>query len=203
MESQPSNPQVDEHSVKIDDDLVAQHCVRKLIEHIGEDCKREGLKDTPKRVVKSYKELFAGYSMDPAKVLSTTFTEPGADEIVICRGIEMYSTCEHHLQPFFGKASVGYIPSEGKVVGLSKLARVVEVFSRRLQNQERITKQVAEAIWEHLKPLAVGVVIEAEHFCMRARGVNKQNSVMVTSCMMGVFREDRGARSEFLRLIGK
>jgi GTP cyclohydrolase IA len=185
------------------DDLAGESAIIKILDLLGEDRNRDGLLDTPSRVVKSWKELFAGYKMDPKEILSRQFEEAKADEIIILKNIEMYSTCEHHMLPFFGKASVGYIPGNGKVVGLSKLARVVECFARRLQNQERITRQVAEAIAETLQARAVGVVIEADHFCMRARGVGKQNSVMVTSCMLGRFREDPDARSEFLRLIGR
>ena len=175
--------------------------VRGLIENIGDDPTREGLLDTPARVVKSYAELFGGYKMDPTAILSRQFHEEGSDEMVICRDIEMYSTCEHHMLPFFGRASVGYVPKAGKIVGLSKLARVVDCFSRRLQNQERITRQVADAIHQALDPVGVAVVIEAEHFCMRARGVAKQNSFMVTSAMLGIFRDDASARAEFMRLI--
>lgn len=185
------------------EELIATHSVRQILKYLGEDDKREGLRDTPKRVVKSYKELFSGYGIDPLSVLKTQFTEQGCDQIVICKDIELYSTCEHHMLPFFGKASIGYLPNKGRIVGLSKLARVVEVYSRRLQNQERITSQVAHAIKLALNARAVGVVIEAEHFCMRARGVNKQNSSMVTSCMLGKFKTSPLARGEFLGLIGK
>lgn len=188
------NAQVDGHSM-------SEALIGSIITLIGDDPSREGLLDTPKRVLKSFDSLFSGYKINPLSVLQTQFSEKDADGLVICKNIEMYSTCEHHLLPFFGKASVGYIPRDGRIVGLSKLARVIEVFSRRLQNQERITNQVAQAIQDALGPIGVGVVIEAEHFCMRARGVNKQNSSMVTSAMLGVFRTDAAARGEFLRLI--
>lgn len=181
--------------------MSAENIIKEMLTHLGEDQSREGLLDTPKRVVKSWKELFSGYSKDYKKELGTIFNEPGADSIVICKDIEMYSTCEHHMLPFFGKCTIGYIPKDGRIVGLSKLARVTEVFSRRLQNQERITQQIANAILEVIDPVAVGVIIKAEHFCMRARGVNKQNSHMVTSVMLGAFRDDVSARAEFLRLI--
>lgn len=177
--------------------------IRTLLEVIGDDPTREGLLDTPKRVLKSYTSLFSGYAIDPQSVLTTQFNEEGSEGIIICKDIEMYSTCEHHMLPFFGKASVGYIPKDGRIVGLSKLARIVEVYARRLQNQERITLQVTHAIQKALDPLAVGVVIEAEHFCMRARGVNKQNSKMITSSVLGLFKTDQSARDEFLRLIGR
>lgn len=201
MENKPTNPQV--HAREMIKEKISHALVYGMLGQIGEDPQREGLVDTPKRVVKSWNELFAGYKMDAGKVLGTVFNEQGSNELVICKDIEFFSTCEHHMLPFFGRAHVGYIPAEGKIVGLSKLARVVEVYSRRLQNQERITKQVADAIMTHLKPVGAAVVIEAEHFCMRARGVNKQNSKMVTSCMLGVFMDDKSARTEFLRLIGK
>jgi GTP cyclohydrolase IA len=182
-------------------DTEIESSISRILEYIGEDPHREGLIATPKRVVKSWSHLFSGYAVDPQMVLKTQFTEAGADEVIICKNIEMYSTCEHHMLPFYGKASVGYIPRDGRIVGLSKLARIVEVFSRRLQNQERITRQVAEAIQQALNPVGVAVVIEADHFCMRARGVEKQNSKMVTSCMLGAFRDEPEARAEFLRLI--
>jgi GTP cyclohydrolase I len=180
-----------------------EHLITELIGVIGDNPMREGLVETPKRVIKSYKELFAGYAMEPSKILSTQFHETGSDEIIVCKDIEMFSTCEHHMLPFFGRASVGYIPRDGIIVGLSKLARIVECFSRRLQNQERITSQIADSIDIMLNPIAVGVVVEAEHFCMRARGVSKQNSKMVTSKMKGQFRDSPEARSEFLRLCGR
>lgn len=183
--------------------MIEDH-IRAILDHIepSEGGVREGLIKTPERVIKSWEELFSGYEKDPAEVLGTVFHEPGCDGLVVCKDIELYSTCEHHLLPFFGKASIGYFPKDGRIVGLSKLARIVEVFSRRLQNQERITQQIAQAIDEHLRPLGVAVVIEAEHFCMRSRGVNKQRSSMVTSHFLGTFKESREAREEFLQLVG-
>jgi len=182
-------------------DKSGERIIVQLLEYLKEDPKRQGLVETPRRVLKSFEHLFSGYNQDPKSVLKTQFDENGADGIVVCKGIEMYSTCEHHMLPFFGTASVGYIPRNGRIVGLSKLARITEVFSRRLQNQERLTRQIAQAIQDSLSPLAVGVVISAEHFCMRARGIQKQNSMMVTSHMLGTFREDALARQEFMRMV--
>jgi GTP cyclohydrolase I len=179
------------HKQLVEDQLVA----------IGEDTKREGLIDTPKRVVKMWDEIYAGYKMDPGKIL-TTFAADGYDQMVILKDIELYSMCEHHMLPFFGKAHVAYIPDpEGKIVGISKLARLVDIFAKRLQIQERIGQQVTSALNEYLKPLGAACVIEATHMCMRMRGVAKQNSEMVTSSMQGVFLTDPSVRSEFLRLI--
>lgn len=178
----------------------AEQHIQELLKHIGEDVEREGLQDTPRRVIKSYKELFSGYNKEVKDVL-TVFDSEEYDEMVVLKDIEFYSFCEHHMLPFFGKAHVAYIPN-GKIVGLSKLARIVEIYARRLQNQERLTKQVANAIEEHLQPLGVAVVFEGEHFCMKARGVNKQHSVMKTACLTGVFRDDsNNARNEFYQLI--
>lgn len=177
----------------------AQRLVRELIIHIGDDPDREGLKDTPKRVIKSYKEFFAGYSMNAEKILGTTFEKGKYDQMIVCRNIELYSTCEHHMVPFFGTAHVGYIPGD-RVVGLSKLARVVDVFARRLQIQEQLTEQVAETIDKVLAPRGVMVVIAAKHMCMCARGVGKQKSSMVTSAIRGVFK-DAQVRAEFFNLV--
>ncbi len=179
---------------------IIEQAISGILLAIGEDPNREGLIDTPKRVRKSYDRLFGGYKQDPVKILGTTFEGEGYDEIVLLDHIEMYSTCEHHAQPFFGHAHVAYIPDQ-KVVGLSKLARLVECFSRRLQIQERLTSQIAEAMDIILKPKAVAVIIQAKHFCMIARGVEKQNSVMTTSCMKGLFKTDDKARAELLQLI--
>jgi len=176
-----------------------EHLVRQMIFEIGDDAHREGVEDTPKRVVKSWKELYAGYRMDPAAVLGTVFDAGDYSQIVICKDIEFFSTCEHHMLPFFGKVSIGYFP-EKKVVGLSKLARLVEVFSRRLQIQEQMTQQIADTLMTVLQPRGVMVVAEAKHFCMVARGVGKQNSTMVTSAIRGCF-EDLGKRSEFMGLM--
>lgn len=174
--------------------------VRRLIEFIGDDPNREGLVETPDRVVRSYSELFGGYHTNPEEVLKI-FEDDSCDEMVIVRDIEMYSTCEHHMLPFFGKAHIAYIP-DGRVVGVSKLVRLFEVFSRRLQIQERLCEQVTKALDEYLKPKGSACVIEAKHLCMTGRGVNKQHSVMVTSSLTGAFREkDNPARHEFLSMI--
>lgn len=182
-------------------EMPAEDAVVRMIEAIGDDPTREGLLQTPKRVVKSWKELFSGYSKNAADILSVTFEDgvKDCDELVICSDIEFYSTCEHHMLPIIGKMHIGYIPDK-KVVGLSKLARLGDMFARRLQIQEKMTKQIADALMEHLKPKGVAVVITAKHFCMCARGVNKQNSWMTTSSMQGVLREKPEARAEFLRL---
>ena len=172
--------------------------VHKQLQYIGEDTTREGLLETPKRVIASWEKLYGGYSENPASVLKT-FKDDTCDEMVILKDIEFYSTCEHHLLPFFGKAHIAYIPN-GKVVGISKLARLLEIFSRRLQIQERIGQQVTSALMTELEPLGCACVIEAQHFCMRARGVEKQNSIMITSSLEGVFRETQ-ARQEFLQFI--
>jgi GTP cyclohydrolase I len=166
---------------------------------IGEDPSREGLLDTPRRVVKSWKELFAGYSQNPADVL-TVFEAEGADQIVILKNIELYSMCEHHMLPFFGIAHVAYLPNE-KVIGISKLARLVDIYARRLQIQERIGEQVTTALMEHLKPKAAACIIEAAHMCMRMRGVGKQESIMVTSSMKGAFLTDNALRNELLTFL--
>ena len=175
--------------------------VENLLLFTGDDPKREGLLDTPRRVTETFKEIYRGYKQDP-KELITVFDSEGYDEMVILRDIEFYSTCEHHLIPFFGKASIAYIPGK-KIIGISKLARILDVYARRLQNQERLTQQVANCIEELLKPKGVGVVIEAAHLCMRSRGVQKQNSVMITSCLKGAFQENHHTRDEFLKLVKK
>ena len=177
----------------------AESLIVRQLEYIGEDPNREGLKDTPERVVRSWNELYAGYSADIDSVFKT-FTEGTCDEMVLLKNIEFYSTCEHHILPFFGKIHIGYIP-KGKVIGISKLARLTEIFARRLQIQERLVKQIADELVTHLSPEGVMVVCEAQHFCMTARGVQKQNSVMVTSAIRGVFKKDMKAREEFLALI--
>ena len=199
MASKSSNSQVAQHSLNQKQRTEAESCIYDIIRYIGDNPAREGVRDTPARVVKSWKELFAGYNMDYKKVLGTTFEGSGYDQMVICKEIEMYSTCEHHMIPFVGKVHIAYVPSK-RVVGLSKLARVVEVFSRRLQIQEKLTQQIADAINEVLKPKGVMVVIESKHFCMCARGVQKQNSSMITSAIHGVF-EEACTRNEFFSLI--
>lgn len=176
-----------------------EELVSKLISELGEDVSREGLKKTPERVAKSYSDLFSGYGKDPADFL-TVFDDEKYDEMIVVKDIEFYSFCEHHMLPFYGKAHIGYIPN-GKIVGLSKIPRIVDIFSRRLQNQERITQQVASCIMELLEPKGVGVILEAKHFCMMARGVEKQNSLVRTSAMKGLFKEKDNTRAEFLELI--
>ena len=176
-----------------------EELIKQLLTEIGEDTNREGLKKTPERVAKSYKDLFSGYGKNPNDIL-TVFDDEKYDEMIVVKDIEFYSHCEHHMLPFFGKAHIGYIPN-GKIVGLSKLPRIVDIFSRRLQNQERITQQVASCIMELLEPKGVGVVLEAKHFCMMARGVEKQNSLVRTSAMKGLFKERDNTRAEFLELI--
>lgn len=178
----------------------AEKAVKVILEYLEGDPDREGLEETPKRVIDSFDEIFAGYQMDPAEVLSSTFNGEGYDGIVLLRDIEFHSTCEHHLQPFKGKAHVAYIPTD-RIVGISKLARIVDLHARRLQNQERITKHVADDIEAELKPLGCGVILEASHGCMQCRGVAKQNAIMTTSAMRGVFFDKSEARSELMQLI--
>ncbi len=182
-------------------DHVAE-AVRTLIEWAGDDPTREGLLDTPKRVARAWKEYCQGYGEDPSAHLSRTFEEVGGyDEIVLLRDIPFQSHCEHHMAPITGKASIAYLPKD-RVVGISKLARVLNGFARRLQVQERLTAEVADCIWEHLQPRGVAVVIEAAHACMSARGVNTPGVTMTTSRMMGVFRDDDRSRKEVLSLMG-
>jgi GTP cyclohydrolase IA len=177
-----------------------EHLIERLLENIGEDPKREGLLRTPHRVAKAYEFLTKGYREDIKKVLNDAIFSEKYSEMVIVKDIDFFSMCEHHMLPFFGRAHVAYIPN-GKIVGLSKIPRIVEVFSRRLQVQERLTQQIAETIYEALNPEGVGVVVEARHMCMMMRGVEKQNSLATTSAMLGVFREDVKTRGEFLHLI--
>jgi GTP cyclohydrolase I len=173
--------------------------IRRQLELIGEDPEREGLVKTPNRVAKALSWLTRGYELDPRAVIGDAVFEEDTENMVMVRDIELYSMCEHHMLPFFGRAHIAYIPN-GKIVGLSKLPRLVEVFARRLQVQERLTEQVADAVHDVLNPLGVGVVIEAVHLCMMMRGVEKQNSKTITSSLRGVFRDDARTRSEFLRL---
>jgi GTP cyclohydrolase I len=177
-----------------------QQAIRRLLQELDPEPDREGLRDTPRRVEKAFRAYTSGYSQDPKKVIGDALYEAETDEMVVVKNIEIYSLCEHHLAPFFGKAHVGYIPSN-KIVGISKIARVVEIYARRLQVQERLTMQIAQALEEVLKPRGVGVVIEASHLCMMMRGVEKQNSSTVTSCLLGFFRKDERTRSEFLHLV--
>lgn len=173
--------------------------VSQLISLIGEDPQREGLQQTPRRVAKSYSHLFSGYKQNPADVV-TVFDSENYDEMIIVKDIEFYSFCEHHMLPFWGKAHIGYIPT-GKILGLSKVPRLVDIFARRLQNQERLTQQVATTIMDLVDARGVGVVLEARHFCMMARGVEKQQSSVKTSAMLGLFKQGDKTRSEFLKLI--
>lgn len=178
-----------------------QH-VRAMLAALGEDPKREGLAKTPERVEKALRFLTQGYHQNADELLNKALFTVDYDQMVIIREIDVFSMCEHHMLPFFGKAHVAYLPN-GKVVGLSKIPRLVDMFARRLQVQERLTVDIAEAIERHVKPRGVGVVIEAMHFCMIMRGVEKQNSVAVTSCMRGAFRDQLETREEFLALIKK
>jgi GTP cyclohydrolase I len=180
----------------------AQDSVRGLLRFLGEDPAREGLQETPARVVRALGEHFSGYGLDPSEYLSKTFEEvEGYDELVLVSDIELFSHCEHHMVPFVGKAHVAYIP-DGRVVGLSKLARVVDVFAKRLQVQEKLTKQIADAIQTHLKPQGVAVIMQCQHFCMCYRGVKKPGSWTTTSKLHGLFLKDPASRMELFTLIG-
>ena len=180
----------------------AEDAVRTLLRWAGDDPAREGLLDTPKRVVDAYNDWFRGYDQDPEDMLKRTFEEvEGYDEMVVLRDIRFESFCEHHMAPIIGKAHIGYIPT-GRVVGISKLARVMDAFAKRLQVQEKMNAQIAQTLMEVLEPQGVAVVIEGEHHCMSTRGVHKPGVSMVTSTMLGVFREDRETRREFLAIIG-
>lgn len=173
--------------------------VKGILKEIGEDPSREGLQKTPHRVAKTYEFLTSGYKKDIDTVFNGAIFSEKYDEMVIVKDIDFFSMCEHHMLPFFGKAHIAYIPN-GKIVGLSKVPRIVEVFARRLQVQERLTRQIADTLYEHLQPEGVGVVIEARHMCMMMRGVEKQNSIATTSAMLGVFKDDEKTRQEFLEL---
>jgi GTP cyclohydrolase I len=177
-----------------------QQLYRELLVRMGEDPERDGLKRTPERMEKANAFLTGGYAMDAATILRDALFDVDYDEMVIVKDIEFYSMCEHHLLPFFGKAHVAYIP-KGRVIGLSKIPRLVDVFARRLQVQERLTRQIADVIEDAVAPQGVGVVLEAEHLCMMMRGVEKQSSTTVTSAMRGVFREEQQTRNEFLSLV--
>ena len=178
----------------------AMDAVSTLLSYLEDDYQREGLLSTPKRVIDSWAEIFSGYGQDSSELLDSTFNGEGDDGIVLLRDIEFHSTCEHHLQPFSGRAHVAYIPVD-RIVGISKLSRIVDLHAKRLQNQERITKGVADDLENHLSPLGAAVIIEASHGCMRCRGVKKQNAVMTTSAMRGVFFEKPEARLELMQLI--
>jgi len=174
--------------------------IREILKAVGEDPDRQGLRKTPERVADTMAFLTSGYSMDLSAIVNGAIYDDPADEMVVVANIEMYSLCEHHMLPFAGKAHVAYLP-KGRIIGLSKIPRIVDMYARRLQVQERLTTQVANALMEVLEPQGVGVLIEADHFCMRMRGVEKQSSFAVTSCMLGGFRSDARTRSEFLTLV--
>jgi len=175
--------------------------VKAILEDLGEDPEREGLLKTPSRVARALRELTRGYNQDPEAIINGALFTEDYSEMIVMKDVDFYSMCEHHMLPFFGKAHIAYLP-KGRIVGISKLARLVDVFARRLQVQERMTTQVAQLLMEKLTPEGVAVVVEAEHLCMRMRGVEKQNSYVVTSAMYGVFRESQETRDEFMNLIG-
>jgi GTP cyclohydrolase I len=198
----PMNGDLVEEAPPVEVPGEVSEAIRTLIRWAGDDPDREGLLDTPRRVARAWKEYARGYQEDPAMHLSRTFEEVGGyDEIVLLKDIPFQSHCEHHMAPIIGKAAIAYLPQD-RVVGISKLARVLHGFARRLQVQERLTAQVADTIWEHLQPKAVAVVIEATHACMTARGVRTPGVMMTTSRMMGTFREDERSRREVLALMG-
>ncbi len=184
---------------KGENDLV--DAIRVLLKRIGEDPGREGLLKTPERVAKALEYFTRGYSQNVGELIGDAIFEDRQEEMVLLRDIDFYSLCEHHLVPFFGKAHVAYLP-KNRIIGLSKLARIVEVFSRRLQVQERMTREIARAVQEHLDPYGVAVVITARHLCMMMRGVEKQNTIATTSTMLGAFKENTSSRAEFLNLLG-
>jgi GTP cyclohydrolase I len=177
-----------------------EQLIRHLLAEMGENPNREGLRDTPKRVERSLRFLTSGYAADPDQVLNNALFSVDYSEMVIVKDIDFYSLCEHHLLPFFGKCHIAYLP-QGKVIGLSKIPRLVDVFARRLQVQERLTNEIAQVLLEKIRPVGVAVVMEATHLCMAMRGVEKQNAFAVTSAMLGAFRDDARTRSEFLELI--
>ncbi|HOK40257.1 MAG TPA: GTP cyclohydrolase I FolE [bacterium] len=177
-----------------------EKAIEMIIEAIGENKKREGLLETPKRVAKMYEELFSGYSVDISRIFKV-FTEDKHDEMIIVKDIPFYSICEHHFLPMYGYANVAYIPNNNKITGLSKLARIVDAISKRLQQQERITTQIAEEIMKYLQPKGVMVILKAEHLCMTMRGVKKPGTMAVTSCMKGIFLKDQRTRNEALHLL--
>jgi len=184
----------------VDKDKIVR-AVEMILEAVGEDLHREGLMGTPKRIANMYAELFRGLEQDPREHLKTCFVEDGHDEIVLVKDISFYSMCEHHLLPFYGKAHVAYLPAGGRIVGLSKLVRVIDTVSRRPQLQERLTSNVADIITEELKPKGVVVVVEAEHLCMSIRGVGKPGAITVTSAVRGLFRRNPSSREEVFTLI--
>ncbi len=198
MKNSKDRLQVPQKGTATDDPL--RNAARQLLVSLGEDPDREGLKGTPDRIAKTLRHLTSGYQMKLDQVLNDALYSVSYDEMVIVKDIELFSLCEHHLLPFYGKCHVAYVPN-GKVIGLSKIPRVVDMFARRLQVQERLTNQIAETLKETIRPQGVGVVIEARHLCMMMRGVEKQHSQAVTSAMLGVFREQQQTREEFLSLV--
>ena len=196
-----SPPPVPAHASAEVSQQQAEQAIRTLLRWAGDDPQREGLRDTPARVARAYRDWFAGYAQDPTAYLARTFEEvAGYDEIIVLRDIDFESHCEHHMAPIIGRAHVGYLP-DSRVVGISKLARVVDAYARRLQVQEKLTAQIAQCIHDTLQPRGVGVVIEATHECMTTRGVHKRGVSMVTSTLLGCFRSDPSTREEFMRLI--
>lgn len=194
-------PRREAQTVSPADGAAVENAVRVILRHIGEDPEREGLKLTPSRVLHAIDFLTRGYSEDPKVVINgAVFTQEDYQEIILCRDVDFYSLCEHHLLPFFGKAHVAYLPNR-RIIGLSKMARLVEIFARRVQVQERMTTQIAQTLMEELEPMGVAVVLEAEHLCIRMRGVEKQNSYVMTSAMLGVFRTHSETRQEFMNLL--
>lgn len=190
------------HSKTVDQNMNAvTNAYRELIDFIGEDPDREGLRDTPRRAANAIEFLTKGYRDDVESIVNNALYQSNIDEIIIVKDIELYSLCEHHILPFIGKCHVGYLPN-GKVLGLSKIARIVEMFARRLQIQERLTQDVAQTILNVTDATGVGVLVEAQHLCMQMRGVEKQHSLMKTSVLLGTFRSDAATRAEFLQLIG-
>ncbi|MFH1729202.1 MAG: GTP cyclohydrolase I FolE [Pseudomonadota bacterium] len=177
-----------------------ENLVKDFLKNIGENPNREGLIDTPKRFVKTWKEITNGYNEDPDKIIKNAVFSDELEDMVILKDIDFYSMCEHHLLPFHGKCHIAYIPN-GKILGLSKIVNLVEVYSKRLQVQERLTRQIAECLKKHLKPHGVAIVMEATHMCMTMRGIKKENAIAKTSCMLGDFRKEPEARAEFLNLI--
>jgi GTP cyclohydrolase I len=179
-----------------------QEHFEKIIETLGEDLTRPGLRDTPKRASQAMQFLTQGYQQNISEIINDALFDSDMEEMVIVKNIELYSLCEHHLLPFFGKCHIAYLP-QGKILGLSKIARVVDIFARRLQVQEKLTRQIAETLQEVTNAAGIGVIIEAQHLCMMMRGVEKQNSVMTTSVMLGAFRKDSATRAEFLNLVNR
>ena len=177
----------------------AIECIKKIIEYIGDDPNREGLLETPERTIKSYEEIFRGYKLDPKEILQKRF-KTQSQEIVVLSNIDLYSTCEHHMLPFHGKCHIAYLP-DGSVIGVSKMARLMDVYARRLQIQEELTIQIASALEREIAPRGVAVLIEAQHLCMSCRGVNQQETSLLTSAMLGVFKSDPTLKAEFLRMV--